>query len=86
MWFRTRRVPAGGYVCILPGNVRNKEEFYRAKIIVKSAPRITDTTHTVRKICLNACQGIYQIYKEYRKKMVVHSGDETIAVWDVDIH
>ena len=29
IWFRTRRVPAGGYVCILPGNVRAKDEFYR---------------------------------------------------------
>jgi hypothetical protein len=31
MWFGTRRVPAGGYACLLPGNVRDKEEFYRAK-------------------------------------------------------
>jgi len=38
------------------------------------------------KNLLNACQGIYQIYKEYRKKVVVHAGDEPIAAQDVDIH
>ena len=30
MWFRTRWVPAGGYVCILPGNITDNEEFNRA--------------------------------------------------------
>ena len=34
-WFRTRRVPAGGYVCKLPGNVTDKEEFYRALNLLK---------------------------------------------------
>jgi hypothetical protein len=32
MWFGMRRVPGGGYACLLPRNVMDKVEFYRAKI------------------------------------------------------
>ena len=30
-WFGKRRVPARGYVCLLPGNVRDRKEFSRTK-------------------------------------------------------
>jgi len=42
MWFQTRRVPAGGYVCILPRNVRDNEEFNRAINLNNHRASMTD--------------------------------------------